>query len=63
MKAIVKASVHILLAAALLLCGAETHAQRFNISTNLLEYANLGTLNLDASVGVAKNWSVGDGVR
>ena len=28
-------------------------AQRFNISTNLMEYANLGTLNLDVSYGVA----------
>ena len=32
-------------------------AQRFNISTNLMEYANLGTLNLDVSYGVARNWS------
>lgn len=38
-------------------------AQRLNISTNLIEYANLGTLNLDLSYGVAKNWSVGAGVR
>lgn len=38
-------------------------AQRFNISTNLMEYANLGTLNLDVSYGVARNWSVGAGVR
>ena len=38
-------------------------AQRFNISTNLMEYANLGTLNLDESYGVDRNWSVGAGVR
>ena len=38
-------------------------AQRFNISTNLMEYANLGTLNLDVSYGVARNWSVEAGVR
>ena len=38
-------------------------AQRFNISTNLMEYANLGTLNLDVLYGVARNWSVGAGVR
>lgn len=54
-----------LCAAVALLLGmsATASAQRFNISTNLLEYANLGTLNVDASVGVAKNWSVGAGVR
>ena len=49
--------------AALLAAERESHAQRFNISTNLLEYVNLGTLNLDASFGVAKNWSLNAGVR
>ncbi len=38
-------------------------AQRFNISTNLLEYVNLGTFNVDASFGVAKNWSLETGIR
>ena len=38
-------------------------AQRFTLSTNLLEYANLGTLNLDASFGVAKKWSLVAGVK
>ena len=38
-------------------------AQRFTLSTNLLEYANLGTLNLDASFGVAQKWSLVAGVK
>ena len=48
--------------AALLVC-ASLQAQDFSISTNLLGYANLGTLNLDASYGVARHWTVGAGVR
>lgn len=47
----------------LLSANVELKAQRFTLSTNLLEYVNLGTLNLDASVGVARNWSVVAGVR
>lgn len=46
-----------------LLSSAAAYAQRFNVSTNILEYANLGTLNLDASCGVARKWSIGLGVR
>lgn len=52
-----------LLAAVLFLLSSAAYAQRFNISTNLLEYVNLGTLNVDASYSVAKNWSVGIGAR
>ena len=33
-------------------------AQRFSISTNLIGYANFGTLNLEASYAVAQNWSI-----
>ncbi|MGN0190535.1 MAG: DUF3575 domain-containing protein [Candidatus Cryptobacteroides sp.] len=47
----------------LLGCAKTALAQRFTLSTNLLEYANLGTLNLDASFGVAQKWSVVAGVR
>ena len=43
--------------------GRTVKAQRFTLSTNILEYANLGTLNLDASFGVAQKWSVVAGVR
>lgn len=38
-------------------------AQKFNISTNLLEYVNLATLNLDASYAVQRHWSVNLGVK
>lgn len=47
----------------LLSVSPDLKAQRFTLSTNLLEYANLGTLNLDASFGVAQKWSVVAGVR
>lgn len=47
----------------LLLAVFPANAQRFSISTNLLDYANLGTLNLDASYGVDRHWSVGAAVK
>lgn len=43
--------------------SSEASAQRFSLSTNLVDYANFGTLNLEASYGIARNWSVGAGVR
>lgn len=33
-------------------------AQKFSIATNLLDYANLGTLNLDFSYALSQHWSV-----
>lgn len=33
-------------------------AQNVSISTNLIDYASLGTLNLDASYAVSQHWSV-----
>ncbi len=40
--------------------GAETSAcaQNFALSTNLVEYANFGTLNLEASYAVDRHWSL-----
>lgn len=38
-------------------------AQRFSISTNLLGYACLGTLNADVSMSVSQNWSLTAGVK
>ena len=49
-------------AAGLLLCGMVS-AQNFSISTNVLDYVNLGTLNLEASCGLARQWSVSAGVK
>ena len=46
----------LLLTLLLLSVSPDLKAQRFTLSTNLLEYANLGTLNLDASFGVAQKW-------
>ena len=38
-------------------------ARRFGISVNLLDYARLGTLNIDASYAASRHWSVGAGAR
>lgn len=36
----------------------QASSQELAISTNFVDYANMGTLNLEASYGVAKNWSL-----
>ena len=38
-------------------------AQKFSLSTNVLDYACLGTMNLDASYSLSRRWSVLAGVR
>lgn len=38
-------------------------AQELALSTNFADYAELGTLNLEASYGVARNWSVSAGAK
>ena len=38
-------------------------AGRFALSTNLLGYAELGTMNIDASYAVSRRWSVTAGAR
>ena len=53
----------ILFAAALLLLGHSLPAQNFALSTNVMGYADFGTLNLDASYAVARHWSVNAGFR
>lgn len=52
----------ILAAAGLLLCGT-VGAQNYSVSTNVLDYANLGTLNVEASCGIARQWSLCAGVK
>lgn len=37
--------------------------QRVGISTNAVDYANFGTLNAEASVAVARHWTLNAGVR
>lgn len=39
------------------------HSQEVSLSTNLADYANRGTLNLEASWGFARHWSVEAGVK
>ena len=46
----------------LLLCG-KGNAQELSLSTNVLEYVDLGTMNLDAAWGFARHWSAHLGVR
>ncbi|MCQ2170923.1 MAG: DUF3575 domain-containing protein [Bacteroidales bacterium] len=46
-----------------LLMAAPVKAQQFSVSTNILDYVNLGTLNLDASYGLDVHWSVGAAVK
>ena len=39
------------------------HAQRFSVSTNLLDYVALGTLNADFSYAFSRHWSTMFGIR
>ena len=50
-----------IMAAAALTC-TEAIAQKISVSTDLLGYANLGTLNLDASYALSRRWSLVAGV-
>lgn len=45
------------------LCPALSRAQEFALSTNVLDYANLGTLNLQASYGIDRHWSLNAGMK
>ena len=38
-------------------------AQKFSLSTNILDYACLGTMNLDASYSLSRRWSIVAGAR
>lgn len=46
-----------------LFLSGDLYAQRFSISTNLVEWANLGTTNAEASVAIAQHFSVHTGFR
>lgn len=43
--------------------SATVQAQNFAVSTNAVDYAYLGTLNLDASYAPGTHWTVGAGVK
>lgn len=40
-----------------------SYAQKLSFSTNLLDYACLGTLNADVSYSVSRRWSIMAGIR
>lgn len=56
-------ALFILLASVLSLVCRRADAQTFSISTDLLGYAALGTMNIDASYAVSRRWSVTAGAR
>ena len=49
-------------ATGLLLC-CTVAAQNFAVATNVLDYVDLGTLNLEASCGIARHWSLLAGIK
>ena len=38
-------------------------ARKFSVSTNVMDYINLGTLNLEASYGFSQHWSLNAGAK
>lgn len=46
-----------------LLLSAGVRAQDFSLSTNLLGYLNLGTLNMEAACAFSRHWSATAGVK
>ena len=47
----------------MILLANESFAQKYSISTDLLGYARLGTMNVDASYAISRRWSLVAGVR
>ncbi len=47
----------------LLLFGGECRAQRFTVSTNLMDYLFLGTMNVEGSCSVSRRFSITAGAR
>lgn len=52
----------LLAAAGLFLC-ATVQAQNFSVTTNVLDYLDFGTLNMEASCGIARQWTLNAGVK
>ena len=52
-----------LLVAGIMAASVPACAQRISMSTDLLGYACLGTLNADVSYSMSKRWSIGVGLR
>lgn len=55
--------LNVLLSIAALTISFISNAQKFSISTNLLDYAALGTMNVDVSYAFSRHWSVMAGAR
>lgn len=49
----------LIIAAALCAASLEAGAQNLTLSTNLLDWLNLGTMNGDMTISVARRWSLG----
>lgn len=47
----------------MLVAGVTSHAQKFSLSTDLLGYACLGTMNAEVSMAVSQKWSLSLGAR
>lgn len=58
-----KRFVIILAVAAFAISSLKSEAQTVSLSTNLLDYACLGTLNADVSYSLSRRWSVTAGAR
>lgn len=58
-----KAIYRIIAAAVLVFSCRCASAQDFSLSTDLLGYARLGTMNIDASYAVSRRWSLVAGAR
>lgn len=53
----------VVVALLLVLLPGVLRAQKFSLAVNLLECANLGTFNLDASYALGRHWSLTAGAR
>ena len=53
----------IILIAAFALLPSISHAQKWAIGTNIADWVQLGTANVEGSVAVARHWSINAGVR
>ncbi len=52
-----------LLLAAVLLTGAVCSAQRLSVATNLVDYADFGTLNVEGDLAVGRRWTLVAGAK
>ena len=52
-----------ILVAAALLVGAAASAQQFSVATNLVDYADFGTLNAEGDVAVGRRWTLTAGAK